>query len=64
MSMIDDIKRDREAGTPGPWRAKAVGGDSVSLCEAHRWHRFSEGYQAYPLMIPRKSEDPEKLFDP
>jgi hypothetical protein len=20
MSMIDDIKRDREAGTPGPWR--------------------------------------------
>lgn len=20
MSLIDDIKRDREAGTPGPWR--------------------------------------------
>ena len=22
MSLIDDIKRDREAGTPGPWRIK------------------------------------------
>ena len=22
MSLIDDIKRDREAGTPGPWRVK------------------------------------------
>lgn len=21
MTMIDDIKRDREAGTPGPWKA-------------------------------------------
>ena len=22
MGLIDDIKRDREAGTPGPWRIK------------------------------------------
>ena len=24
MSMIEDIKRDREAGTPGPWRTSKV----------------------------------------
>ncbi len=23
MSMIEDIRKDREAGTPGPWRAGA-----------------------------------------
>ena len=28
MSMIDDIKRDREAGTPGPW---AVCGDGARV---------------------------------
>lgn len=30
MSLIDDIKRDREAGTPGPWRIVPYDAGDVS----------------------------------
>ena len=34
MSMIDDIKRDREAGTQGPWKhGSTVGGWDAVTCE-------------------------------
>ena len=50
--------------TPGPWRAKAMGGDSVVLADSHKWHPYSKGYKAYPIAVPRKAEEPGKLFDP
>lgn len=39
MSMIEDIKRDREAGTPGPWTApsKPVFGDYCGSYVPHDW---------------------------
>jgi hypothetical protein len=44
MSLLDEIKRDREAGTPGRFavkkrghaRVEAVGGMSVADCGGHR----------------------------
>lgn len=36
MSLIDDIKRDREAGTPGPWKLETVP-TSCGVC-----HRVGE----------------------
>ena len=38
MSMIDDIKRDREAGTPGPWDMVIAHPPCTRLCNSGvRW---------------------------
>lgn len=47
MTLIDDIKRDREAGTPGDWSApekylsevEAESGDTIASC----WHEHAVG---------------------
>lgn len=53
MSMIDDIKRDREAGTPGPWINSKFGcqvltGDSwSSICMLKGAAGWEDGRGAY-----------------
>ena len=56
---IEKMKADIEAGTPGPWKSRGMGGDSVVLSERHKYHKFSEAYDAYPISIPRTYFDDE-----
>ena len=36
---LDALERLCEAATPGPWKAKPMGGDSYVLAPDHKWHK-------------------------
>lgn len=59
MSLIDDIKRDREAGTPGPWRTGVWQGDDWP---EKRWSVYKHPEGAAVCISPRYA-DHEDLTD-
>lgn len=66
MSLIDDIKRDREAGTPGPWALETVP-TSCGVChKIGEWpsrgqHKFSSAcvYEDYPPTTLGHASEPQ-----
>lgn len=55
MSLIDDIKRDREAGTPGPWGAALERG-----CHGVIAQSLPEGGANFVALVGNGSDNPDR----
>ncbi len=58
--LIDEMVSGLEGVTPGPWKSRCMGGDSIVLVPDHKWLSKYPQDERYPLAIPRTfQEEPD-----
>jgi hypothetical protein len=55
---VVELERLARAATPGPWKSRGLGGDSILLAPTHRWHKpYIYPDQGHPIAVPRLYPD-------
>ncbi len=57
-TQIAELEAKALAATPGPWKSRGLGGDSILLAPTHRWHKpYVYPEDGHPIAVPRLYPD-------